>query len=131
MSSLGSSRNSDVSVVLGQIFAQIKVQAALIEGLLRKMASNAKAGAATEALRAQDQQEARAAQAQAAHLVKIQFDKVEQDLASFKSGSSDRSSPKSAMEGNSQTCSEIGKSVDTGAAQIVSEEMLQMPAEMP
>jgi hypothetical protein len=43
----------------------------------------------------------------------------------------DRSSRKSAIEEISEACSEMRKPADTGAAQVVSEEMSQMPVDMP
>ena len=100
--------------VLDQILPQLKDVCAVTQGLAQESvgqsASLTKANAAAEAFQAQAhayRAQDRQAQAQTAHLITIQFDRVGRELA-FRSESSGRSSPKSAMGGNSQACSEWG-----------------------
>jgi hypothetical protein len=114
--------------LLLQVLAQLKDLSVVTASTAAKVeAADAKADEEAEYL-VQD----REARAQTANLIRIQFKKVGGKISSMSrsTGSSSRSSPKSAMSGNSQACSEMGEPIDTGAAQGVLAEMPHMTAEM-
>ncbi len=115
------SNQSDMSVaLLNQILARHKDVSAVTHNLQQESVSQSASLMKANAEAAESGVQDREAQAQTANLIRIQFEKVEREIASRSgSGSSGRSSPKSAMSEKSQICSEMGEPTDTDDVQVV------------